>query len=167
MMQSTPSTAEVRVSGWVTSAATKDNLPSAAAALPSGNPVRTRSFFLAERPMALTLIPPAIRCLAIALPMKPVAPDTRITLCASSLHLIIAPHHYTSSWHLVITPHHGTSSLPAPRHCWRLGGLAVLAGQQDSRTALFFIIFSVASDSKHGAGRAPGRMRAGRPGRPQ
>src|SRR5680860_1602144 len=148
MMQSTPSTAEVRVSGWVTSAATKDNLPSAAAALPSGNPVRTRSVFLAERPMALTLIPPAIRCLAIALPMKPVAPDTRITLCASSLHLII-------------TPHHGTSSLPAPRHCWRLGGLAVLAGQQDSRTALFFIIFSVASDSKHGAGRAPGRMRAG------
>src|SRR5664279_3417394 len=125
MMQSTPSTAEVRVSGWVTSAATKDNLPSAAAALPSGNPVRTRSVFLAERPMALTLIPPAIRCLAIALPMKPVAPDTRITLCASSLHLII-------------TPHHGTSSLPAPRHCLHLviaGGLVVWRFWQDNRTA--------------------------------
>src|SRR5680860_1586749 len=118
MMQSTPSTAEVRVSGWVTSAATKDNLPSAAAALPSGNPVRTGSVFLAERPMALTLIPPAIRFLAIALRMKPVAPDTRITLCTSSLHLIITPHHYTSSWHLVIA-----------------GGLVVWRFWQDNRTA--------------------------------
>src|SRR5660397_183956 len=133
MMQSTPSTAEVRVSGWVTSAATKDNLPSAAAALPSGNPVRTRSVFLAERPMALTLIPPAIRCLAIALPMKPVAPDTRITLCASSLHLIIAPHHYTSSWHLVIAC---TSSLLA---AWWSGGFGRTTGQQDG-TVFHYIL---------------------------
>src|SRR5680860_1062328 len=123
MMQSTPSTAEVRVSGWVTSAATKDNLPSAAAALPSGNPVRTRSVFLAERPMALTLISPAIRCLAIALPMKPVAPDTRITLCTSSLHLII-------------TPHHGTSSLLA---AWWSGGFGRTTGQQDG-TVFHYIL---------------------------
>src|SRR5665811_1108298 len=115
MMQSSPSTAEVRDLGWVTSAATNDNLPSAAAALPSGNPVRTRSVFFAERPMALTLIPPAIRCLAIALPMKPVAPDTRITLCASSLHLIMAPRHCL---HLVIA-----------------GGLVVWRFWQDNRTA--------------------------------